>query len=290
MTTKSYLFSRGAQAPRTPSPTESPNGATFDSGNSGKQAALNDSQNPTIRRHRRYGWRKPTGGRRRPGVIEATVHQLVRGIEHRAGGLYARLARLVPVVGYTRNRRAERRRSWRSDGAESVLGMLVALVYASDVRTGFIGRPTVGGGRWKRYTAADLATFAYQDGAGMQAADPATIRRAERALEALEHLGVLAPAQRIWVEHPDGRYTGEPAFRRLNWSRLAELASTGEHLKRDRKALDRKHGPSKPAGGAQPVAAADAPLKPSPAPQRARGAGRGGGLPQHVMDALRGLT
>lgn len=89
---------------------------------------------------RRVRWRAPDG-KRRPGVIDATRAELVRCLEQRRGSAWFRISRHVAIAGYPVDRALNRVRSLRSDGAESLLALIVALLYMADVRTGFIGKP-----------------------------------------------------------------------------------------------------------------------------------------------------
>ncbi|EGD17899.1 hypothetical protein XGA_3506 [Xanthomonas hortorum ATCC 19865] len=50
-----------------------------------------------------------------------------------------RISRHVIVAGYALEKALTRVRALRSDGADSLLAMSVALLYLSDVRTGFVG-------------------------------------------------------------------------------------------------------------------------------------------------------
>lgn len=190
------------------------------------------------RPHKRVRWRVPAG-KRRPGVLDATRGELVRALEHRQGSVWLRVRTAAPIAGYPIARALDRLRALRSDGAESLLAMAVALLYCADVRTGFIGRPRPGGGPWQRYTLADLAQLAY----GAQT--DADQRRARRALDVMIGLGWAYPTRQV------RRYVGtagaeafvsEPAVRRLNLSRLCEMTGTSWLLQRDRAHADRTKG------------------------------------------------
>lgn len=233
MTPTAYPLSRDSQDPQSNIGIESHSIGTFDSA----------SESHSIRTHRRFGWRKPAigpGKRRRPPVIDATASALVRGLEQRLGGLYHRLSRHTVIAGYSRGREREqgRRRRWRSDGVESVLGMLVALVYSADVRSGYIGRPRKGGPGWERYGIEDLARFAYGS------VDDATLKRASRALFVISGLGVLATSAQPRTTLPTGEVRGEFSHRKLVWERLCDLCGTTWLLRKDRAALDRKYAPA----------------------------------------------
>jgi hypothetical protein len=187
--------------------------------------------------HRRVRWQKPAGGKRRPGVLEATRAELVRGIEQRHGSLWHRISRHVIVAGYPLERALHRVRQLRADGAESLLAMAVALLYLADIRTGFIGRPRAGGGPWHRYTLADLAQLAF----GAQG--EAELRRARRALDMMISLGWASPTKQVRrYNEVDHSFIGLPGIRRLNLGRLCQVTGTTWLLKRDRMHADATRG------------------------------------------------
>lgn len=188
--------------------------------------------------HRHVKWRRPATRAQRarwPEVLRNTEYELVQALERRQGQLWSRISREAIVAGYAWTntdgakgppRCAQHRvRTLRSDGAESLLAMLVALLYSTDLRTGFVGRPRKGGGPWHRYTLEDLALFAYQ------AKDEGSVRKARRALDVLINLGFAHPT--IQVNRYDEEthvVRGEPAVRRLNWELLCKLANTTWYL------------------------------------------------------------
>lgn len=187
--------------------------------------------------HRRVRWHSPAGGKRRPGVLDATRAGLVRGIEGRSGSLWQRICNAVSVAGYPTARALHRVRALRSDGAESLLAMAVALLYLADIRTGFIGRPRAGGGPWHRYTLQDLAQLAY----GAQT--PADLRRARRSLDMMISLGWAFPTKQVRrYEGLDTGFVSLPGIRRLNFGRMCQLTGTSWLLKRDRMHADGRRG------------------------------------------------
>nr|WP_244664247.1 hypothetical protein [Xanthomonas phaseoli] len=192
------------------------------------------------RTHKRVRWRRPSGGKRRPGVLDATRAELVRGLEQRQGSIWTRIRHAVIVAGYPIDRALQRVRALRADGAESLLALAVALLYLADVRTGFVGKPRLGGGPWKRYTLADLAQLAY----GAQG--EADLRRARRALDMMVSLGWAYPTKQVRRHSTDveGRnlWRSEAAVRRLNLQRLCDMTGTSWLLKRDRMHADQARG------------------------------------------------
>ncbi|MBO9768250.1 MULTISPECIES: hypothetical protein [Xanthomonas] len=173
-------------------------------------------------------------------MLDATRAELVRGLEQRQGSIWTRIRHAVIVAGYPIDRALQRVRALRADGAESLLALAVALLYLADVRTGFVGKPRLGGGPWKRYTLADLAQLAY----GAQG--EADLRRARRALDMMVSLGWAYPTKQVRRHSTDveGRnlWRSEAAVRRLNLQRLCDMTGTSWLLKRDRMHADQARG------------------------------------------------
>ncbi len=151
-----------------------------------------------------------------------------------------RISRNVIVAGYPLGKALTRVRALRSDGAESLLSMCVALLYLADVRTGFVGKPRQGGGRWHRYSLKDLAQLAY----GGQT--PAEERRADRAIDMMVSLGWAFPTKQVRRHKKDAEggdlWCSEAGVRRLNFQRLCDMVGTSWLLKRDRKHADQARG------------------------------------------------
>lgn len=209
-------------------------------------------------KHRRVRWHKPAGGKRRPGVFDATRAELVRGLEQRQGSLWLRICRIVIVAGYPLAKALHRVRALRSDGADSLLAMAVALLYLADVRTGFVGTPREGGGPWLRYTIRDLAQLAFH------AQGKAELRRARRALDALVSLGWAFPTKQVRRCVAEDTFRSEPGVRRLNLDRICKMTGTAWLLKRDRMHADAARGAvvaslqdvrKRPSAGTAPAAA-----------------------------------
>ncbi|MGV7187593.1 hypothetical protein [Xanthomonas axonopodis] len=195
------------------------------------------------RPHKRVHWRQPrplAGKKRRPGVLDATRDGLVRGLEQRQGSLWMRISRNVIVAGYALDKALTRVRALRKDGADSLLAMSVALLYLADVRTGFVGKPRQGGGRWQRYTLHDLAQLAY----GGQT--DAELRRARRSLDMMVSLGWAFPTKQVRRHKKDANggdlWCSEAGVRRINFQRLCDMVGTSWLLKRDRKHADQVRG------------------------------------------------
>lgn len=237
------------------------------------------------RAHKRVRWRVPAG-KKRPGVLDATRAELVRALEHRQGSVWMRVRTAAPIAGYPLARALDRLRALRRDGAESLLAMVVALLYLADVRTGFIGRPRPERGPWQRYTLADLAQLAY----GGQ--DEADQRRARRALDVMIGLGWAFPTRQVrrhvGTAGAEG-FVSEPAVRRLNLARLCEMTGTTWLLKRDRAHADRTKGDGTASLHAARQRRQDAPRAASaggPAPSPARTAPPATGDPPRAQGAV----
>jgi hypothetical protein len=151
---------------------------------------------------------------------------------------WLRIKNRIAVAGYTIERAITegRVRAFRSDGAESLLALVVALLYMSDIRTGFVGKPRVGGGRWERYTLQDIAQLAY-GGQG-----DAEVRRANRAIAGMVSLGWAYPSKQVRRLQQDGSFRSEAGVRRLNLRRICDMTGTTWLLQRDRRHADQKHG------------------------------------------------
>ncbi|EFF43078.1 hypothetical protein [Xanthomonas citri] len=198
---------------------------------------------PSGRPHKRVHWRQPkppAGKKRRPGVLDATRDGLVRALEKRQGSLWMRIRYTAIVAGYRMDKARTRVRALRSDACESLLAMSVALLYLSDVRTGFIGKPAHDGGRWDRYTLPDLAQLAYGGQTG------AELKRAQHALDTMVSLGWAFPTKQVRRHKKDAEggdlWCSEAGVRRLNFQRLCDMVGTSWLLKRDRKHADQARG------------------------------------------------
>ncbi|HEU0196994.1 MAG TPA: hypothetical protein VFQ88_07220 [Nevskiaceae bacterium] len=169
-------------------------------------------------------------------MLDATRAELVRGLEGHTGGLWARVCHVARVAGYPMAKAGARARRFRSDGAESLLAMVVALLYLADVRTGFLGKPRDGGGPWHRYTLSGLAQFAF----GAQG--EAELRRARRALDVMIGLGWAFPTKQVRRYRGGGEFVSEPGVRRLNLGAICKIAGTLWLLRRDRAYADATRG------------------------------------------------
>lgn len=202
----------------------------------GDSAALQGEMATNGRYHKRVCWHRPSTKRRPPRVLDATRAVLVRGLEQRQGSVWLRIRHAVSVAGYAFERSQHRVRALRSDGAESLLALAVALIYLADVRTGFVGKPRPTGGPWQRYTLHDLAQLAY---GGQTAAD---LRRVRRSLDMMVSLGWAWPTKQVRRYTGEDTWRSEAAVRRINFERLCEMTGTRGLLQADRQHADRTRG------------------------------------------------
>ena len=201
------------------------------------------------RAHKRVQWRKPKKAKkRRPHVLDVTRDALVRGIELRQGSMWHRICNAVAVAGYSLQKSANRVRALRSDGAESLLAMTVALLYLADIRSGFVGKPRPTDGPWQRYTLRDLAQLAY----GSQT--DADLRRARRSLDMMVSLGWAAATKQARRYVGDGEFRSDPGVRRISFDRICELAGTQGLLSHCRRFIDQTRGSKINSGATQGTA------------------------------------
>jgi hypothetical protein len=217
----------------------------------------------SVRHHKRVQWQEEWRGKKRPGSLESIKTDLIRALHHRQGGVWALVKSSALIAGYPESRRGDvsavqRDRSFRRDGAESLLSLVVALLSTVDIRTGFIGSPTKQGGPWERHTLDYFAGFAFRRGAGMRPAGmtreaeaAADRKRAHRAFLVLQGLGWAHLSKQVCPPPTQSggqlSYRAEPAVRRLNIDLLARLTGNTWLLARDRAALDRRKGRAAPA-------------------------------------------
>lgn len=164
-----------------------------------------------------------------PGVLSITRQRYVEQFQERRGPIWDWFAARCPALYQADGCPGERRRSLRSDGADSLLCVIVALLQSMDVRRGFLGRPPVEeGGAWHRRSVHELFGFAF----GAPVPRALSIRRIERWLRALRELGMLQT-------HQDRRETsaGYKSFVaiRMVSDRLFEIANTHRMLAKERR-------------------------------------------------------
>jgi hypothetical protein len=160
-----------------------------------------------------------------PRALAVTIARYREDFETRSGPLWDYFAARVPAL-YDGG---DRRRSLRSDGADSLLCLIVALLQSMDVRSGFLGRPPIEqGGKWHRRSVLELFGFAY----GKPVSGALSVRRIERWIRALKALGILTT--RELKHHLGDRVRSVTAIRHVT-DRLFELAGTIGQLARERR-------------------------------------------------------
>lgn len=164
-----------------------------------------------------------------PRVLCMTIERYRRAFESRSGPLWEWFRRRVPALYNEQGSAGDRRRALRSDGGDSLLCVIVALLRSMDLRRGFLGRPPAGGeGRWHRRTIDELFGFAF----GEPVPGALSVRRIERHLRALRELGIIVTYQ-VRKKGAAG-FRSEPAIRVVT-DRLFELAGTARQLAKERR-------------------------------------------------------
>jgi len=210
-----------------------------------------------------------------------------REFESRSGPLWDYFASRIPAFYDGEGAALDRQRGLRSDGADSLLCVIVALLQSMDIRRGFLGRPPLQpGGRWHRRGVRELFGFAF----GKPVPGALSIRRMERWLRALASLKVIT-TQQMRVDSPRG-VKSQTAIRHVT-DQLFRLAGTFGQLAKERRAewqaaereraalrvesvrIDQKSNTSAPT-------ASPSVMKPATPPSRA-------GPPQALRDLLQTL-
>ncbi|HZT04333.1 MAG TPA: hypothetical protein VFA39_18950 [Steroidobacteraceae bacterium] len=164
-----------------------------------------------------------------PRVLSMAIGRYCLEFESRRGPIWDYFAARVPALYNADGRAGDRRRSLRSDGGDSLLCVIVALLSSMDLRRGFVGRPPVEqGGLWHRRGVRELFGFAF----GKPVPGALSIRRIERWLRALTALGILTTNQ-LRVKTARG-YESKTAIRHVS-DELFRLAGMREQLARERR-------------------------------------------------------
>jgi hypothetical protein len=163
-----------------------------------------------------------------PRVLSTTIARYCREFEARRGPLWDYFSARVPALYDGEGAALGRERGLRSDGADSLLCVIVALLSSMDIRRGFLGRPPVQpGARWHRRGVRELFGFAF----GKPVFGALSIRRIERWLRALASLKVLTTYQ-LRVKSPRG-FESKTAIRHVT-DQLFRLAGTHGQLAKER--------------------------------------------------------
>lgn len=165
-----------------------------------------------------------------PRVLATTITRYCKEFEARRGPLWDYFASRVPALYDAEGAALDRQRGLRSDGGDSLLCVIVALLRSMDIRRGFLGRPPIQqGARWHRRSVRELFGFAF----GKPVRGALSIRRMERWLRALSALKILTTAQ-FRVLTPRG-FESENAIRHVT-DELFKLAGTFGQLAKERRA------------------------------------------------------
>src|SRR5688572_30046626 len=124
-------------------------------------------------------FRRPQG--RRPRPFELAVSRLEEALVRRDSELWAYLSEHAPVYGDA-GEELDRQRRLRSDGARNLCTLLCTAVMNASTE-GFLGKPDHG--RWKRLSVGLLDIRAF----GKRVPEERSLRRTERGLRILKHLG-----------------------------------------------------------------------------------------------------
>lgn len=179
-----------------------------------------------------------------PRVLSVTIERYRRDFESRSGPLWDWFRRRVPALYTDEGRPGDRRRALRTDGADSLLCVIVALLQSMDIRRGFLGRPPIEGeSQWHRRSVLELFVFAF----GKPVPGALSLRRIERHLRALRELGILISHQ-VRAKGPGG-YESQAAIR-LVTDRLFQLAGTAGQLAKERREAQQRAEQQRSAAGA----------------------------------------
>lgn len=168
-----------------------------------------------------------------PRVLAMAIGRYCLEFESRRGPIWDYFAGRCPAV-YEADGDFARQRALRSDGGDSLLCVIVALLSSMDLRRGFVGRPPVSaGGLWHRRGVRELFGFAF----GKPVPGALSIRRIERWLRALKALGIITTHQ-LRVKTARG-YESITAVRHVT-NELFRLAGLQNQLAKERReAFDR---------------------------------------------------
>ncbi len=177
---------------------------------------------------------RPRPGAPLPRVLAVTIARYREQFEERRGPLWDWFRARSPALYDQEGRPGDRRRGLRTDGADSMLCVIVTLLSSMDIRRGFLGRPPAGGeGKWHRRSVSELFGFAFGEAVPGQLSQ----RRIERHLRALATLGILQTHQ-LRTRTPRG-FESKTAIRHVT-GQLFRLAGTlGQLAKERREAFQR---------------------------------------------------
>lgn len=164
-----------------------------------------------------------------PRVLSATIARYCKEFESRRGPLWDYFSARIPALYDDRGAAVDRQRGLRSDGADSLLCVIVALLSSMDIRRGFLGRPPIEDeGKWHRRSVLELFGFAF----GKPVRGALSLRRIERWLRALTSMQVITTTQ-MRVKTADG-FESKTAIRHVT-DQLFRLAGTFGQLAKERR-------------------------------------------------------
>lgn len=163
-----------------------------------------------------------------------TIARYRQQFEERRGPLWDWFRARSPALYDADGRPGDRRRGLRTDGADSLLCVIVTLLSSMDIRQGFLGRPPADGeGKWHRRSVSELFGFAF----GEAVPGELSQRRLERHLRALSALGIIQTHQ-LRTRTARG-FESKTAIRHVT-DQLFRLAGTlGQLAKERREAFQR---------------------------------------------------
>ena len=164
-----------------------------------------------------------------PRVLATTISRYCKEFETRRGPLWDYFSARIPALYDAQGAALDRQRGLRSDGADSLLCVIVALLSSMDIRRGFLGRPPIEEeGRWHRRSVLELFGFAF----GKPIRGALSLRRIERWLRALTSMKVITTTQ-MRVKTADG-FESKTAIRHVT-DQLFRLAGTHGQLAKERR-------------------------------------------------------
>lgn len=172
---------------------------------------------------------RPRPGAPPPRVLAITIARYREQFERRRGPLWEYLRARTPAMFEADGSPGERSRALRTDGADSLLCVIVTLLSCMDIRRGFLARPPAEPGqRWHRRSVRELFGFAFGD----EVPGMLSQRRIERHLRSLAAMGVLKTYQ---VRRKTARgFESQTAIRHMT-DHLFRLAGTLGQLAKERR-------------------------------------------------------
>lgn len=176
-----------------------------------------------------------------PRALALTIARYREDFETRSGPLWDYFAARVPALYEAGGAPGDRRRALRTDGADSLLCVIVALLQSMDLRSGFVGRPPVEqGDPWHRRSVLELFGFAF----GKPVPGALSVRRIERWIRALKALGILTTRE---LKRQAGDQVRSVTAIRHVTDQLFRIAGTIDQLAKERRELWERLRAQRPA-------------------------------------------